>query len=127
MSETIVIPWYATGFRADALAEGLNEIAAASLAYGASDYAVFRSNEDRYRFQQFVTFEDHLDWERYWEGPHMIEFRSVYSGYFQVPVLYASWERTAAGFIPEPSELRTPAPPGRGNGQGSDIIVGDVA
>jgi hypothetical protein len=127
MAETVVIPWYATGFRADAFALALNEVAAASLGYGASAYAVYRSNDDRYRFQQFVTFEDHFDWERYWEGPHMVEFRSVHSGWYQVPVLYTRWEPTASGGILEPSELRPPAPAGRGNGHGDGVIVGDAA
>jgi hypothetical protein len=104
MSETIVIPWYTTGFRADAFEVALNEAAAASLRYGATDYAVYRSNEDRYRFQQFVTFEDHVDWERYWEGPDMIDFRARCSGWYQIPVLYGPWERTAAGGVAEPAD-----------------------
>jgi hypothetical protein len=127
MAETIVIPWYATGFRADGFAAGLNEIAAVSLRYGASAYAVYRSNDDRYRFQQFVTFENHADWERYWEGPHMVQFRTVYSGWFQVPVLYSSWECTARGGIEEVVELRERGPAGTGTGNGGAIIVGDVA
>lgn len=97
MSETMMIPWYATGFRADQFGEDLNEVAAAAMHYGASSYAVYRSRDDRYKFQQYVTFEDHLDWERYWEGPHMVEFRAIHSSWYQIPVLYSPWERTAVG------------------------------
>jgi hypothetical protein len=105
MAEIVVIPWYATGFRADALELALNDVAAASLRYGATSYAVYRSNEDRYRFQQFVSFSDHLDWERYWEGPEMVEFRTTHSGWYQIPVLYGPWERTAHGGTEIPAEL----------------------
>ncbi len=124
MSETIVIPWYATGFRADAFETALNKATAASLRYGATSYAVYRSNDDRYRFQQFVTFSDHLDWERYWEGPDMIEFRTRHSGWYQVPVLYGSWERTAVGGIEEPPAQEALA--GERNGHGNGAVSGEV-
>lgn len=122
-----MIPWYATGFRADAFEVALNEVAAASLRYGATSYAVYRSNDDRYRFQHFVTFPDHFDWERYWEGPDMIDFRARHSGWYQVPVLYSSWERTAAGGTPEATELRERhAEAGERNGHGDGVVTGDI-
>lgn len=99
MSETMMIPWYATGFRADRFEVALNEAAAAAMRYGATSYSVYRSRDDRYRFQQFVTFESHADWERYWEGEDMIAFRALCSGWYQVPVLYAPWDRTAHGSL----------------------------
>jgi hypothetical protein len=118
MAETVVIPWYATGLRADGLELALNEVAAISLRYGATSYSVYRSQDDRYRFQQFVTFTEHFDWERYWEGPEMIEFRSRHAGWYQVPVLYSSWERTATGGVGD----RTPATPARaGNGRAKAV------
>ncbi len=124
MAETVVIPWYATGFRADAFEVALNKAAAASLRYGASSYAVYRSNDDRYRFQQFVTFAEHFDWERYWEGPDMVEFRTRHSGWYQVPVLYGSWERTAVGEIAEPTAEKALAR--ESNGHGNGAVTGDV-
>jgi hypothetical protein len=105
----MVVPWYATGLRADAFAIALNNAAAAAMRYGASSYAVYRSQDDLYRFQQFVTFAEHFDWERYWAGPEMTEFRTRYSGWYQVPVLYGAWERTVAGGIQD-----GPAPGARG-------------
>jgi hypothetical protein len=125
MAETIVIPWYATGLRADGFVVALNDAAAVSLRYGATAYAVYRSNEDRYRFQQFVTFPDHLDWERYWEGPEMVNFRARHSGWYQVPVLYSSWERTAAGGIEEASSLGERAE-AQTNGHGNGIAAGQA-
>jgi hypothetical protein len=96
---TVVIPWYATGFRGDGFEQALNEIAAVAMRYGASSYAVYRSRDDRYKLQQFATFAEHLDWERYWEGPEMIDFRARHSGWYQVPVLYGWWDLTAGGQI----------------------------
>jgi hypothetical protein len=97
MAETMVVPWYATGFRADAFETALNRAAAVAMRYNASSYAVYRSSDDLYRFQQLAEFSDHHDWVRYWEGPEMVAFRATHSGWYQVPVLYASWQCTASG------------------------------
>jgi hypothetical protein len=102
MSGVVIIPWYATGFRKDALEADLNEIAAISTRYGATSYAVYRSRDDRYKFQQICAFESHLDWERYWEGPDMTFFRATHSSWYQVPVLYGWWDLTTSGAIEAP-------------------------
>jgi hypothetical protein len=94
---TVIIPWYATGFRADAFGAALNEVAPMALRYGASSYAVYRARDDRYKFQQLAAFSEHLDWQRYWDGPEMIDFRARHSGWYQVPVLYGWWDLTAGG------------------------------
>jgi len=117
---TVLIPWYATGFRADALEAALNEIAPIALRYGASSYAVYRSRDDRYKFQQLAYFERHLDWERYWEGPEMIELRTRYSGAYQVPVLYGWWDLTVSGGLAAESVTA-------GNGHGNGVAAGEVA
>jgi hypothetical protein len=96
---TVIVPWYATGFRADAFEQKLEEIAAVSLRYGASAYSVYRARDDRYKFQQLAAFEHHLQWDRYWTGPEMTRFRTIYSSWYQVPVLYAWWDKTAGGEI----------------------------
>lgn len=97
MAGVVVIPWYATVFRQDALADALAEIAPVAMRYGATSYAVYRARDDRYKFQQMATFEDHLDWERYWEGPEMSDFRSRYASWYQVPVIYGWWDLTLSG------------------------------
>jgi len=97
VAETVLIPWYATGLRADGFARALSEVAAIALRYGASDYEVLRSLEDRYRFAQFATFPRHRDFELYWEGQEMREFRAIYSGWYQVPVLYEPYQRLTSG------------------------------
>jgi hypothetical protein len=114
---TMIVPWYATGFRAEGFELALNEVAAVALRYGASSYAVYRQRDDRYRFQQLAHFERYSDWERYWEGPEMIDFRVRHSSWYQVPVLYGWWDLTASGAVSEETEWITPEPPApEGNG-----------
>ena len=119
MAGTVIVPWYATGFRADQFERDLTELAAVALRYGATSYAVYRSRDDSYRFQQHASFPEHLDWERYWEGPEMIFFRTAHSSWYQVPVLYGWWDESASGAVQE-SELRAP------NGHGNGHPVGDI-
>ncbi len=101
MAGTVIVPWYSTGFRGDDLEAALNEIAAVALRYGASSYAVYRSRDDRYRFQQLAEFEEYIDWERYWESDEMLFFRASHSSWYQVPVLYSWWDRTTQGVVTE--------------------------
>jgi hypothetical protein len=115
----VIIPWYATGFKGDAIEAALNELAPVALRYGASSYAVYRARDDRYKFQQLAYFDRQLDWERYWEGPEMIEFRTRYSGAYQVPVLYGWWNLTASGALVLAEE-----PASAGNGHGNGVAVG---
>jgi hypothetical protein len=122
---TVIIPWYATGFRGERFEEALDAIAATALRYGASSYAVYRARDDRYKFQQLAAFEDKLDWERYWEGREMTDFRVRHSGWYQVPVTYGWWDLTAGGAVV------TPPPSGNGrDGRGGGargVVEGESA
>ena len=120
MAGTVIVPWYATGFRADGFETDLVEIAAVALRYGAASYGVYRSRDDRYKFQQLAAFEEHLDWERYWEGPEMVFFRTTHSSWYQVPVLYGWWDLTAHGGVAS-------EPVHSGNGHGNGVTAGESA
>jgi hypothetical protein len=85
---TIQIPWYATGFRGDELEAALLEISPHALRYGATDWTVIRTRDDRYKFTQFLTFENPTDFERYWYGEEFSRWRGVHSGQYQVPIVY---------------------------------------
>jgi hypothetical protein len=124
MAGTVIVPWYATGFRADSFEAALNEVAATALRYGADSYAVYRARDDRYKFQQLTSFAEHLDWDRYWEGPEMTDFRVRHSGWYQVPVLYAWWDRTVAATLVSGAPQ---APNGHGNGHGHGVVSGESA
>jgi hypothetical protein len=89
MSGVVHIPWYATGFRGDQLQAELERVSALSVRYGATYYAVHRGRDDRYKMLQLLAFDDHLDWERFWNGPEMIDFRTYCQGWYQIPVIYA--------------------------------------
>jgi hypothetical protein len=91
------IPWYATLFRGDQFAEGLAEIAPIAMRYGATDYIVYRNRDDMYKFLQCATFNDKSDFDAYWYGPEMNDFRTVYSSYYQVPILYTWADVIAQG------------------------------
>jgi hypothetical protein len=116
MAGTVIVPWYATGFRGDGFEQALNEVAATALRYGASSYAVYRARDDRYKFQQLAAFDEHLDWERYWDGPEMTYFRATHSSWYQIPVLYGWWDKTTAGAV-SPDSIAAGAN-GHGNGHG---------
>ena len=112
MAGVVHIPWYATVFRGDKFEVAMQEIAPVALRYGATDYAVYRGRDDRYRFLQMATFEDKFDFERYWLGPEFVEWRADYTSWYQVPVVYA-WndliiagelEREARQIIGAPTE-----------------------
>jgi hypothetical protein len=121
---TVIVPWYATGFRADAFEPALNELAAVTLRYGATSYGVYRARDDRYKFQQLASFEHHLQWDRYWAGPEMARFRTLHSGWYQVPLVYGWWEETAGGSIVKEAGATGN---GRGAGNGAGIVEGESA
>ncbi len=93
----VQIPWYATFFRGDRFSDALEEIAPLALRYGATDYAVYRSRDDGYKFLQTATFENKLDWQRYWDGPEFSDWRAEYTSWYQVPVLYVWHDIVVAG------------------------------
>jgi hypothetical protein len=94
---SVHIPWYATLFRGDQLAEALKEIAPLAIRYGATSYSVYRSRDDQYKFIHAVEFENKLDWERYWNGPEFSDWRAKYTSWYQVPVLYVWHDIVSAG------------------------------
>jgi quinol monooxygenase YgiN len=93
------VNWYSTLFRGDQFEDALKEIAPISLRYGATDYEVMRSNDDRYRFFQFSHWEDRGGWSAYWYGPEFVEWRADYSSWYQVPLVYAFFDRVLAGAL----------------------------
>jgi hypothetical protein len=88
MAGVVHIPWYATVFRGDQFAEAIEQIAAVAMRYKATEYSVYRSRDDAYRFLQLATFEHKEDFERYWYGEEFNNWRADYTGFYTVPVLY---------------------------------------
>ena len=99
MAGVVNIPWYATVFRGDKFEVALQEIAPIAMRYGATDFEVLRSNDDRYRFWQFAYFEEKMDFERYWYGQEFNDWRADYTSWYTVPVLYTWFDRVIAGAL----------------------------
>jgi hypothetical protein len=105
------VPWYSTVLRQESFALEVATAAPLVMRYGATQYAVHRSNDDRYKILQMAWFDSKDGWYRYWDGPEMIEFRRRNSGHYQIPVLYAWHEEIAAGALgPEVPLAPEPAP-----------------
>ncbi len=103
------IPWYATGFRGDRLEQALVDVSASSLRYGATSWVVHRSRDDRYRLLQMIEFEDKTSFERWWEGPEMVDFRVITSSWWQVPVLYTWNDVCGEGHVTANGDAEAPA------------------
>ena len=88
MAGVVHIPWYATLFRGDKFEVALQEIAPVAQRYGGSEYAIYRSRDDTYKFLQMASFAEKDDFEAYWYGEEFNEWRARYSSWYQVPVLY---------------------------------------
>ncbi len=100
MAYSVHVPWYATAFRPDKLEAALAEVAPTALRYGAFHYAVYRSQDDRYKFNHVSDFPSKKHWVAFWEGPEMTRFRVLCSGWYQVPVLYQAMDIAAEGSMP---------------------------
>ena len=113
MAGVVHIPWYATGLRGDRFAAELAEISAVALRYGARSHAVYRYNDDRYKFLQMAEFERKADFEAYWYGPEFTDFRVICSSWYQVPVVYGWTELVTSGsLVAEPSRSVSGEPVG---------------
>jgi hypothetical protein len=111
MAGVVHIQWYATVLRQEPFAAEVMRAAPISLRYGATQYSVHRSQNDRYSIIQMAWFESDKDWYRYWESPEMIEFRRRNSGHYQIPINYIWHEELASGALgPEVAIEPAPAP-----------------
>jgi hypothetical protein len=119
MAGVIHVDWYATVLRQESFAAEVAHVAPLALRYGATQYSVHRSRDDRYKITQMAWFETKEGWYSYWEGPEMVEFRRRHSGRYQIPISYVWHDELVAGAIgpavatePEPEPV-APAPPAR--------------
>lgn len=110
MAGVVYIPWYATVFRQDSFAEAVTTMAPLAFRFGASQYQVHRSLDDRYKITQMIWFEDKQDWYRFWESSDMIEFRARHAGHYQIPVVYGWHEEIGSGALGPEVPQAAPAP-----------------
>ena len=111
MAGVIHIDWYATVLRQGRFAAEVAYVAPLALRYGATAYAVHRSQDDRYKIMQMAWFESKQDWYRYWHGVEMIEFRRRNMGHYQIPITYVWYDELVAGALgPEVEAEAEPEP-----------------
>ena len=116
MGGVVWVQWYATVLRQEWMADEIAAVAPLALRYGATQYAVHRNLDDRYRITQMSWFERKDDWLRFWEGPEMIDFRTRHSSHYQIPITYYWHDELAAGALgpevpaPEPESEPRPEP-----------------
>jgi hypothetical protein len=112
MAGVMHVDWYATVLRQEQFAIDVARVAPLALRYGATQFAVHRSRDDRYKITQMAWFESHAAWYGYWEGPEMIEFRRRHLGKYQIPITYVWYDELVAGALgPEVDVESEPTPP----------------
>jgi hypothetical protein len=99
MADLMTVFWYSTIGRKESFAAEVAKVAPHALRYGATQYQVHVSNDDRYKVTQMSWFANKEDWYRYWDGPEMIEFRARNMNRYQVPIAYAWHDEIAAGAL----------------------------
>ncbi|MBV9818231.1 MAG: hypothetical protein JOZ07_07795 [Solirubrobacterales bacterium] len=99
MADLVWVSWYATVLRQDAFGAAVAEVAPMALRYGATQYQVHVSDDDRYKITQMTWVPSRTAWYRYWDGPEMIEFRARNMGRYQVPITYGWVDEIAAGAL----------------------------
>jgi hypothetical protein len=110
MADLVYVNWYATVLRQNFFAAEVARVAPAALRYGATQYRVHISNDDRYKITQMTWVPDRTAWYRYWDGPEMIEFRARNIGKYQVPIVYAWADEIASGALGPEVPAAEPAP-----------------
>jgi hypothetical protein len=99
----IHVDWYATVLRQESFAAEVAAVAPLALRYGATQYSVHRSLDDRYKITQMTWVDSHAAWYRFWDGAEMVEFRRRFAGHYQIPIAYVWYEELTSGALaPEP-------------------------
>jgi hypothetical protein len=111
MADLVYVNWYATVLRQEVLAAEVARAAPLALRYGATQYQVHISNDDRYKITQMTWVPDKTAWYRYWDGPEMLEFRARNTGKYQIPIAYNWADEIAAGSLGPEVPVDEPGPP----------------
>jgi hypothetical protein len=83
----VKVAWVANPFRGDKFEAAWLPAAEAVLDYGATGWALFRSEDGLLDFIQLAFVPDHGVWERYWYSEEITAARADAQGLYQVPLL----------------------------------------
>lgn len=93
------VVWHVNPFRGDKFEDAWRAPAALALDYGATWWALLRSQDDPLDFFQMAIFSTRKDWERYWFSEQIADARAAAMGLFQVPVLPVFQRVTGVGEV----------------------------
>jgi hypothetical protein len=94
-----VVPWAINPFRGDKFEALWTPVAESALDYGATGWALFRSQEGQLDFTQHAYFPAKGDWDRYWYSDEVSAARVQAQGYYQVPLLPTFHTVAGMGFL----------------------------
>ncbi len=83
----VEVRWAINPFRGDAFQEAWTPVAEAALDFGATYWALLRSQEGQLDFAQHAHFPTKDHWDRYWYSDELSEARTAVQSYYQVPLL----------------------------------------
>jgi hypothetical protein len=86
-AEAVQLDWAVTPFRAQRFYDLYYPAIARPLAYGASGYLFFRSEDDSDRFVHLIFWPDRADFGRWWFSREMQEMREKVAGLHGQPLI----------------------------------------
>lgn len=95
MAEVNIIDWHVTPFRAERWYEGWLPAVERSLGFGATAYALTRSEDDPLHFRQTTHWESRDDFDRYWSSEEIGRAREAIMAYYAKPLL-PTWHQLIA-------------------------------
>ena len=93
------VRWAINPFRGDRFEELWTPAAEAALDFGATGWALYRSQEGQLDFIQHAFFPAKEDFERYWYSDEISAVRLEVQGYYQVPLLPSFHTIAGIGFL----------------------------
>ncbi len=105
-----VVPWAINPFRGDKFEEIWTPAAEAALDFGATGWALFRSQEGQLDFTQLAFFPDKAGWDRYWYSEELAEVKVAVQNMYQVPLLPTFHTVAGLGFMDPAAVAAAPAP-----------------
>lgn len=100
----VEIRWAINPFRGDKFEQAWAPAAEAALDFGATGWALYRSQEGQLDFIQHAYFPTKDHWDRYWYSDELSEARLSVQNYYQVPLLPTFHTVAGIGFL-EPASV----------------------
>src|SRR5215210_7129249 len=99
----VEIVWHVNPFRGEKFEAQWAPASEAALDYGASYWALMRSQEGGLDFLQHAIFDSQADFDRYWYSEEIAQARVEASGLYQVPILPEFHQVVGSGIAGAPA------------------------